>query len=121
MSAHTPEPWRISGRGSYISSSSAGYVPLRTPFREDAFRDVSAHNNKELEDNAARIVACVNACDGINPEAVPDLLAAAEQALLMEGFQGWPGAAGSTTLPLKDAHRPVFDALCAAIASAKGE
>ena len=25
--------------------------------------------------NAVRIVACVNACAGINPEAVPDLLA----------------------------------------------
>ena len=26
--------------------------------------------------NAQRIVACVNACEGINPEAVPDLLEA---------------------------------------------
>lgn len=30
------------------------------------------------EANAARIVACVNACEGINPEAVKDLLEALE-------------------------------------------
>ena len=28
------------------------------------------------EANAARIVACVNACEGINPEAVPEMLEA---------------------------------------------
>ena len=33
--------------------------------------------------NAARIVACVNACRGINPEAVPALLALAK-AILFE-------------------------------------
>lgn len=29
------------------------------------------------EDTAARMVACVNACEGINPEAVPELYRAA--------------------------------------------
>lgn len=32
--------------------------------------------------NAARIVACVNACEGINPEAVPDILRALEAMLV---------------------------------------
>lgn len=32
------------------------------------------------EANAKRIVACVNACAGINPEAVPDLLEACKKA-----------------------------------------
>ena len=31
--------------------------------------------------NATHIVACVNACKGVNPEAVPDLLAALEACL----------------------------------------
>lgn len=34
-----------------------------------------------VEANAARIVACWNACVGINPEAVPELLAACKTAL----------------------------------------
>lgn len=35
----------------------------------------------DRERDAARIVACVNACAGMNPEAVPDLLAALKMAL----------------------------------------
>jgi len=34
----------------------------------------------EAQATAARIVACVNGCEGINPEAVPDLVFALEQA-----------------------------------------
>ena len=30
-------------------------------------------NLHKVEANARRIVACVNACEGINPEAVPEL------------------------------------------------
>ena len=37
--------------------------------------------------NAYRIVACVNACEGINPEAVPDLLAACK-AMLQSAVDG---------------------------------
>ena len=33
------------------------------------------------EANARRIVACVNACDGLNPEALPALIATAEDML----------------------------------------
>ena len=33
----------------------------------------------EVEANAERIVACVNACEGINPEAVPVLLEALQE------------------------------------------
>lgn len=34
---------------------------------------------RESDDNIGRAVACVNACAGINPEAVPELLAALEE------------------------------------------
>lgn len=34
---------------------------------------------QEAEANAARIVACVNACEGINPEAVPMLVEACRE------------------------------------------
>ncbi|MES2706106.1 MAG: hypothetical protein V4726_05820 [Verrucomicrobiota bacterium] len=63
---HTPEPWTQdldyveSERGIVARASAPGLYPERW----------QAHAN------AARIVACVNACTGINPEAVPDMLAA---------------------------------------------
>lgn len=38
------------------------------------------HAKQVQEANAVRIAACVNACDDINPEAVPELLAACEDA-----------------------------------------
>ena len=45
------------------------------------------HRNKrrcsleEREANAQHLAACWNACEGINPEAVPDILAALDAAL----------------------------------------
>ena len=64
---HTPEPWRIvhstGGRAAVVGAdeTSIGEWPLG--FGETAL---------DIE----RQVACVNACAGINPEAVPELLAA---------------------------------------------
>lgn len=37
----------------------------------------------ECEDFATKVAACLNACDGINPEAVPELVKAAENAIGM--------------------------------------
>lgn len=65
MSGHTKEPWRVTADG-FIASS--GFVPVRTPFREDAFKPGpgrSDHSDELLGANARRIVACVNACAGI--------------------------------------------------------
>lgn len=39
------------------------------------------NNPEEVAANARRIIACVNGCAGINPEAVPDLLAALDETL----------------------------------------
>lgn len=64
---HTPEPWIIE------------HDPDGVPY---IWRDGTSHfvtkvtGVMDTEANASRIVACVNACKGINPEAVPELLAA---------------------------------------------
>ena len=51
---HTPGPWRATHDG-YISSDN-GYVPMVTPFREDAHRD--RHRNPTPEAMAnARLIA----------------------------------------------------------------
>jgi len=42
--------------------------------------------------NAARIVACVNGCEGVNPAAVPDLLAACRAALTAAQLDEWEHA-----------------------------
>ncbi len=97
---HTPEPWSVCGIGPYSAElmkligtqgSEPSYCPcerissqyglIANLFHADDKDDEGQEltfPHEVREANAARIVACVNACAGINPEAVPDLLAAAE-------------------------------------------
>lgn len=56
---HTPGPWRATCEG-YIASTENGYVPIRTPFRKDAFDDGpnrSDHKEETLQANARLIAA----------------------------------------------------------------
>lgn len=69
MSEHTPEPWeaRLHEDPQWmvrVKGSPLGAVCLTSQGNDEA--------------NARHIVACVNACEGINPEAVPELLAASK-------------------------------------------
>jgi len=67
---HTPGPW-IVGRGNRI------YMGAAMEAREIAVATRSDPSIRaQAEANAARIVACVNACEGINPEAVPEIVKA---------------------------------------------
>jgi hypothetical protein len=66
---HTPNVWRIAIGGD-------GYHIL-TNDNDGIAREICMVPNRE---HAEDIVACVNACEGINPEAVPDLLAACKAA-----------------------------------------
>ena len=68
---HTPEPWFA-----YDCNAGTGIGAVDT--------DDGEHLNlgaMESEANAAHIVACVNACAGINPEAVPEMLKALSACL----------------------------------------
>lgn len=79
-SKHTSEPWEL--HPDYPNQ-------VRRPPSNDAYglsasiADCSSGiwPDSKTVANAARIVACVNACKGINPEAVPDLLAALQAVL----------------------------------------
>lgn len=109
---HTPEPWVLNkwqgiedARGMTIEVCGVALPTGRVP------EDHTGHAN------AARIVACVNACAGINPDAVPDLLAALKDAtaLLDAIAKGYPDIAMDTRVTkARIRHR-------AAIAKAKGE
>jgi len=71
--SHTPEPWEIEelqGLHEYSIVKPGKWIVATTEGRES--RDKA---------NAARIVACVNACAGIaDPSAIPGLLRAAKVA-----------------------------------------
>ena len=69
---HTQEPWAVSENGLDILAESQGaengWYELATVSGELSTADDAA--------NAERIAACVNACKGIDPEAVPAMLEA---------------------------------------------
>lgn len=105
MSAHALEPWETYiwiPRGSADGEPCIGSAPNPQHYRIAVI---------DTEANAARIVACVNACAGINPEAVPDLLTAAEAILINP--PSWTTRDGGVEWPDR------MDTLRAAIAKAK--
>ena len=53
---HTPGPWHVTPAG-YISSHGHGYIPLITPFREEAHRDKYRGPTPEALANALLIAA----------------------------------------------------------------
>ena len=68
--AHTPEPWADNGQG-HISCDAAGecyYINITHCKREGGPTHTIEH--PEADANAARIVACVNACRGLTAEQV---------------------------------------------------
>jgi hypothetical protein len=72
---HTPEPWIVAEMDLPFNRlsirTSGGYGEI-VSFPDWGFNTAA---------NADRIVACVNACKGINPEAMPDLLKALQGTL----------------------------------------
>lgn len=98
MCKHTPEPWECephshgSGPGTKYDWTILGGTYLDYHEDDEQPDDPTIEPSKVstvvakalgnatsgviTEANARRIVACVNACQGLNPEAVPDLLAA---------------------------------------------
>lgn len=69
---HTQEPWAVVS-GAIVTETG---VPIASMDRETG----NGTQPVERDDNAKHIVACVNACAGIDPEAIPKLIAALEVA-----------------------------------------
>lgn len=68
---HTPGKWTIG----YSCESGAPQIDAKDGDNagEEETAPIAELWGERGEANAARIVACVNACEGINPEAVPEL------------------------------------------------
>lgn len=102
---HTPEPWHVAEGRNHLLRIAAGTAAV--------VNDCGDSEVPQHAANADRIVACVNACAGVNPDAVPDMLAALHRAdaalsLLMATGNG-------------DRHdRAALDVIRAAIAKATG-
>ena len=116
MSEHTPEPWK------YLPPDHVGgaaIIPMEGPCICTFWNEnPDLRSEAEHDANARRIVACVNACEGINPEAVPDLLAACEAALWLLGTDSDRRTIGELRL---HSLYEVPSALRSAIARARGE
>jgi hypothetical protein len=84
MSNHTPEPWRFEHGAIYGAESMhiSGYeypAPDGGRYSSKSYTDkvcdiIGGYDNETRNTNGARAVACVNACAGINPEAVPEFV-----------------------------------------------
>lgn len=102
---HTSEPWEINPRLSGFPQIATpdGVVIAKTDCSISAVYWVN--DSKRAQANARRIVACVNACKGINPEAVPEML---EAIILL----------CDTTNPRVPCEHPAFSIARAAISKA---
>lgn len=82
--AHTKEPWRVSEEGTVEAGPHSMPIRLASGYIEGAWYGDDATD--ESRANARRIVACVNALEGYNPDAIADVVAALEacEALLYE-------------------------------------
>lgn len=81
---HTPGPWKVFYQDDEypgIEVADRDYSIVVYGDKGDFNAGVQGDTHEEALANAQRIVACVNACEGINPEAVPDMLKALEGAV----------------------------------------
>ncbi len=111
---HTPEPWGIADRfGACNVSASGGRSICSTGGYQNNSLD-SGDVRIENEANAARIVSCVNALSGLNPEGVRAVVEAARK--LSFAAQTTGGTAGRD-----DGLVAAIDAMEAALAKVRAQ
>ena len=76
--SHTPELWKIGNRGMIYSDDLQ--VAIMEPCKDASIEEQAA--------NAARIVACVNGCAGLNPAAYREVVEALREfsTLFEQGY-----------------------------------
>lgn len=115
------EPWRLLGNQAIVTDRGKRPVVLAAGYREQAGKLVTRRDDGRLheitddEPLVLRAIACVNACEGIDPVAVPDVLDALRNIVASV-------RSGEFTLMCHDidgTHPANLDAARAAIAKAK--
>jgi len=80
---HTPGPWEVDADNIHAGNVATLHGDNGT-FAEIWSRQWLTEQHCDQHANASRIVACVNACEGIaDPSAVPGLLEACKSALAL--------------------------------------
>jgi hypothetical protein len=74
---HTPEPWAVE-KATHSHEFGTDFIEciLVNSARQEIARTSTRIVCNDSTPNAERIVACVNACAGLNPEAIQELIAA---------------------------------------------
>lgn len=69
---HTPEPWGIFDESDYYPGIGSTETGRQIVFfgEEDAVTGVRGSSHEQALANAKRIIACVNACKNIDPDAL---------------------------------------------------
>ncbi len=82
LTKHTPGPLELWTGCSWrrFGSKTTGETVCEPTVLHDGQADLYFRNGGQSGPDAKRLVACWNACEGINPEAVPELLRAAKLA-----------------------------------------
>ena len=117
-SRHTPGPWTY-----HHEPSLNRYAVRAEPFGTETILSISywsrtpIWDRERAEADASRIVSCVNACDGINPEAVPELVKACEAFLASAASADESVAFTANSLKIIN---NAVDSIGAALAKAKG-
>jgi hypothetical protein len=75
---HTPGPWTVYKEQMVLGKPPKNWRPTQSEpeYIVTQTRLYTSPDRETANANAARIVACVNACEGLNPEAVRELLEA---------------------------------------------
>lgn len=88
MTGHTPEPWFAVGR---MVEAESHTLPDPACCMTEAYgQERLDPTGKIAEANARRIAACVNACQGIDPEAVPLLIEALDAMMRVQSKRRHP-------------------------------
>lgn len=69
---HTPEPWSVRGNSTIIDGADGWAV---------AVAQGAGHSRHQQARDAKHIVACVNACAGVNPDAIQGMREALQTVL----------------------------------------
>jgi len=88
-SGHTPEPWAVTILDGVpfirFMDSEGVHIKIAGPITGRWwYGQADKDRTAESIANAERIVACVNGCAGLNPEAVPELLAACRMVVMAQ-------------------------------------
>lgn len=86
---HTPGPWDYDASGKIgVGFRDGGILLAEARRQEDVPWEPKGNGGATAVANAARIVACVNACEGIaDPGVVPELLRFVKETLAGHSFE----------------------------------